>query len=36
VLILSLPNDRLPLLLGGDDDAGEDKPARRRGPRTGT
>lgn len=38
VLILSLPNDRLPLLLGGDDagDSGDEKPGRRRGPRTGT
>lgn len=35
VLILSLPNDRLPLLLGGEG-ADEDKPGRRRGPRTGT
>ncbi len=35
VLILSLPRGKLPLLLGGDDD-GDDKPARRRGPRTGT
>lgn len=33
VLILSLPNDRLPLLLGGD--GGGDEPAPRRGPRTG-
>lgn len=32
VLILSLPGDRLPLLLGGD---GGDEPAPRRGPRTG-
>jgi hypothetical protein len=36
VLILSLPNDRLPLLLGGEGASEEDKPGRRRGPRTGT
>ncbi|MBX3471797.1 MAG: PDZ domain-containing protein [Planctomycetes bacterium] len=34
VLILSLPRNKLPLLLGGDDDGGDRGP--RRGPRTGT
>ncbi|MCO5165175.1 MAG: DUF6288 domain-containing protein [Planctomycetes bacterium] len=33
VLILSLPRNKLPLLLGGDDDGGDRAP--RRGPRTG-
>lgn len=35
VLILSLPRGKLPLLLGGDG-GDDDKPTRRRGPRTGT